>query len=188
MASVLFVCTANRIRSPLAEAALRRAVGPLPVRVESAGTMAATARPVKEALVAASRLGLDLSEHSARTILDLDMKIYDLILGFELAHVAALVVDSAAPPEKVFTLPEAVRLISNPSVAGHQDPASRLRSAVAEAHRSRQENPRFHITDQIDDPIGRGQATVDRCAKTINTLCLELAHRMWLTIPNRTDR
>ena len=183
MSSVLFVCTANRIRSPLAEASFCRAVGSTSLRVESAGTLTTTAGPVKEALVAASRLGLDLSQHSARTIWDVDLKAYDLILGFELSHVAAVVVDAGVPPSKVFTLREAVRLMAAAGSAADQDPSSRLRRVVTEADRWRRQNAGFRVTEQIDDPIGRGQDAVDRCALEIDALCAELARQIWAAPP-----
>lgn len=188
MASVLFVCTANRIRSPLAEACLHRAVGSAAIRVESAGTTAATVRPVEEALVAASRLGLDLSHHAARTIWDLDMKTYDLILGFELSHVSAVVVDAGVSPSKVFTLREAVRLMAAAGSVADKDPTSRLRGAVREADRCRRQNPGFRVTEQIDDPIGRGQDAVNRCALEIQALCMELARHIRAAPPTSLGR
>lgn len=150
--------------------------------------MAGTAGPMDEALVAASRLGLDLSHHTARTIWDVDMKAYDLILGFELSHVAAVVVDAGVSPSKVFTLREAVRLMAAAGSVADQDPTSRLRRAVSEADRCRRQKPGFRLTEQIDDPIGRDQDAVDRCALEIEALCVEVARHIWAAPPTSLGR
>jgi protein-tyrosine-phosphatase len=74
---VLFVCTGNTCRSPLAAAALVRALGDRAERVEvtSAGTAALPGAPATEgARRAAARAGLDLEAHASRR---LDASILD---------------------------------------------------------------------------------------------------------------
>src|SRR5687768_868182 len=68
---VLFVCTGNTCRSPLAAAALVRALGDLADRVEvsSAGTAALSGAPASEgSRRAAARAGLDLDGHASRRL------------------------------------------------------------------------------------------------------------------------
>jgi protein-tyrosine phosphatase len=68
---VLFVCTGNTCRSPLAAAAFRRAMGDRADRVEvaSAGTAASDGSPASEgAARAAARAGLDLAAHRSRRL------------------------------------------------------------------------------------------------------------------------
>lgn len=181
MAAVLFVCTANRIRSPLAAASLRRALGDLPIEVNSAGTMGTSPMgAIPEAAVAAERLGLDLSQHSSRALSEVDPGEFDLVIGFELDHLAAAVVERASAPERTFTLKEIVRLgeASSPP-AGDEDPERRLVSAVAAADVLRRGNRRFDPADAIPDPVGRGQAAVDACAVEIDSLCVRLARATW---------
>ena len=73
-ARVVFVCTGNTCRSPLAEVLARRifAARALPVAVTSAGIAAATGAPAApEARAEAAGRGLDLDGHRARRVEDL---------------------------------------------------------------------------------------------------------------------
>lgn len=78
ISTILFVCTGNICRSPLAEAAAERAlahhfdVGHLAergIRVASAGVRALVGHPAANAMVSAAReVGLDLTRHRARQL------------------------------------------------------------------------------------------------------------------------
>ena len=95
MPSILFVCTANRFRSPLAagffEQALsrekkeRKCTWPIGQvddwEVASAGLQAARLQPVlPDVLEAGQQLGLDLSGHRSQRVQDLELSDFDLIL------------------------------------------------------------------------------------------------------------
>ena len=94
---VLFVCTGNTCRSPMAEAMLRQALaarGLDQVTVSSAGTGAWDGAPVSEgAYLVGLENGLDLSGHRARLLTRELVRGADLILvmsGHHLARVAEL--------------------------------------------------------------------------------------------------
>ena len=85
MPSVLFVCTANRFRSPLAAACFRKVLEEgqnedvASWMVGSAGTWAAPGQPVIPAvLVAAQQLGLELAEHRSARVSRQLLAEYDL--------------------------------------------------------------------------------------------------------------
>lgn len=66
--SILVVCHGNVCRSPFAAALLRQALGALGVRVESAGFVAPKRSAPPEAVAAAARRGVDLSDHRSRLL------------------------------------------------------------------------------------------------------------------------
>lgn len=73
MPAVLFICTGNQFRSPIAEACFRRELEVRGVQegwqVSSAGTWTTDGLPAAEtAIVNAKRLGLDLGNHRSRVI------------------------------------------------------------------------------------------------------------------------
>lgn len=90
---LLFVCTANRVRSPFAEALARDMVdsGRLPVQVASAGTEATSVPAVVNMVEVAAKFGVDLSGHRSRRVdVDLTTKA-DLIVTMTGEHVVEVI-------------------------------------------------------------------------------------------------
>ena len=75
--SVLFACSENAVRSPMAEALARRRIGRT-VHVASVGLRLGRANVLTAAVLA--ELGIDLSRHRPRTFEDLDDTSFDLIV------------------------------------------------------------------------------------------------------------
>src|SRR4051794_7273086 len=88
--NLLFVCTGNTCRSPMAEAIARAELerrGWSNVRVASAGLAAAAGEPAtREAVVVAARRGLDLGGHRARQLSAEIIGWADLVLGMSSSH------------------------------------------------------------------------------------------------------
>lgn len=76
-ASVLFACTMNAVRSPMAAAILRHLAGHQ-IYVESAGVRAGDVDPF--VAVVMDEIGMDLSAHEPRTLADLHDTSFDLII------------------------------------------------------------------------------------------------------------
>ncbi|HET9065894.1 MAG TPA: low molecular weight protein arginine phosphatase [Gemmatimonadales bacterium] len=87
---VLFVCSGNTCRSPLAAALLRAHVGAVPDRaltVSSAGTSAWDGSPASEgAYLVALERGMDLGPHRARVLTTEVIRSADLVLTMTAAQ------------------------------------------------------------------------------------------------------
>ena len=116
MPSILFVCTANRFRSPLAAALLSRALqgehhGDIADvirragawRVDSAGTWATPGQPaLPEVVAAAQRLGLHLADHRSERVSGELLAQYDLILVMQASQKEALLSEFPLLEEYVY--------------------------------------------------------------------------------------
>ena len=129
-AAILFVCAANRCRSPLAAALLRRllseqpgeVVGDVAWRIESAGLYALPGLPATPWVQAAAQeAGLDLSQHRSRPIDQVQLGDYALVLAMEEVQAEALIA-------------------AHPAQAGHIHPLGWL----------------VNLRVDIEDPTGRG--------------------------------
>jgi protein-tyrosine-phosphatase len=76
--SVLFACTHNAIRSPMAEALLKFLHGQR-IYVQSVGVRPSGADPF--AIAALDEIGLDLSRHVAKSFDDLEDDYFDLVIS-----------------------------------------------------------------------------------------------------------
>ena len=115
---LVFVCTGNTCRSPMAEALARELV-PSGWEVLSAGLHAHIGGPATpEAVLAASELGADISRHRVRSMTDALAFSATLLVGMTAAHAAELRLRFPFAEDKVHVLGEyasrPVRDISDP--------------------------------------------------------------------------
>jgi low molecular weight protein-tyrosine phosphatase len=176
---LVFLCTGNQFRSPLAEAVLRERLAGLPVRVHSLGTLdLGPVAPLPEALELAAGFGLDLAEHRARCLLGHDLSAADLVVGFERDHVVKAVVEAGARRERAFTLPELLGYLDELGPQEANGPLEAARGAIAAAHRFRTE--RGLRAAELHDPIGGPAARIRESALTIRELAGRLADALFL--------
>jgi protein-tyrosine-phosphatase len=76
--AVLFACTQNSVRSPMAEALLKHLLGHR-IYIDSAGVRAGEIDPF--AVEVMDEIGIDLSRHRAKSFDDLEDTSYDLIIS-----------------------------------------------------------------------------------------------------------
>jgi protein-tyrosine-phosphatase len=114
MPSILFVCTANICRSPMAMALFKNKVENdlLDWRIESAGTWANEGLPASNnSQQTLNDYGIDLSSHASRSVERISLTDYDLILVMEQGHKEALKVEYRNISDRVYLLYEMVGLI-----------------------------------------------------------------------------
>jgi protein-tyrosine phosphatase len=110
MKRVLFVCTANICRSPMAEAIFNALAedGDLPFRAESAGTAALEGRPMAPNAVAAlEEVGIYPHDHRARQVSEVMIEESELVLAMSPQHAATLYRLYSYPSrKKIYNLPQ----------------------------------------------------------------------------------
>lgn len=174
--SVVFVCTGNRFRSPLAAAFFAAAVTNAPVEVGSLGTLElGDVEALPEAVELAHEHGVDLTEHRASGLRAIDLAAHDLVVGFERKHVAAAVVDARARPDRTFTLPELIGLLARAAPPAPGEPLARARAAVHLAHAARPRDFRRAPVAELADPLGLGNAEQRAVARQVRELTGRLA-------------
>jgi protein-tyrosine-phosphatase len=111
MYSVLFICTANICRSPMAEGLMKALVKDSQDtwRIGSAGTWTVEGEP---AAVISNEImnerGIDLSAHRSRIVTPNMMKEYQLVLTMEHGHKEALSIEFKAINPRIFLLSEMI--------------------------------------------------------------------------------
>ncbi len=111
MPQILFVCTANQFRSPIAAACLVRKLQedciPANWTVTSTGTWTGDGYPAHPAaIIEAARLGLDLSRHRSREVNAVILEDADLVIVMENGHREALAIEFPQVDEKIILLSE----------------------------------------------------------------------------------
>ncbi len=113
--SVLFVCTGNLCRSPMAKVLFQRLLEiKLPDqarlwRVDSAGTWTLDGKPASSgAQITTAQLGLSLDEHKSKQVTPEMMGDFNLVLVMEKGHKEALQIEFPDRADRVFLLSEMV--------------------------------------------------------------------------------
>ncbi|MGI6259056.1 MAG: hypothetical protein ACOYKC_04280 [Anaerolineaceae bacterium] len=138
MPKIVFVCTKNRFRSPLAAAILqqelnRRGFGDSWV-VESVGSwVQQLAPPTPEAIFEAEKRGFNIRDHRARGIEGISREQVDLFLVMETGQKESILIEYPNLKYKVFLLSEMMGLsfsIPDPYVTG--EPHSEIAAEIEE--------------------------------------------------------
>jgi protein-tyrosine phosphatase len=152
---VLFVCTGNQCRSPIAAALLRARLDERgsPLTVESSGFMSEGVPPPREALETMWAVGVDLSGHRSRPLSPTTIGAADLIVGMTRQHVVELTV--MAPPEweRAFTFAD---LLRRAETVGPRQRIEAVREWVRRLHagRLRSSLTGLPLSEDVSDPMG----------------------------------
>lgn len=156
MAHVLAVCTANLVRSPVAEAALAAGARRMAVHdlsFSSAGTAAFEGHPVPAELIQAIRpFFLDLHAHRSHAVTREDLRASSLVLSMTEDQREALRSLLPAATPRIFTLREFARLTQTAPTLG--EVGGDFDVYVRAVHRERPRRLRPRDREDIEDAYG----------------------------------
>ena len=151
---ILFLCTANQCRSPMAETILRSRLETrgIDAVVHSAGLMEGGFPATHDTLAALAERDLDASAHRSTRMDGAIVGAADLVLGMTRRHVVEAVVMAPAAWPRTFTLKEAVR---RGQKVGRRPAGASLGDWLAHLHagRSRADMLSESPLDDIRDPV-----------------------------------
>ena len=112
MPHLLFICTANICRSPVAEGYFRHKAAQAGLTnwvTSSAGTWAERVRPASRySIEVLADKGIDIKDHQARMVDKAMLEAADIVLTMESGHAEALRVEFPTQAGKIFLLSEMV--------------------------------------------------------------------------------
>ena len=175
---VLFVCTGNICRSPIAHGLLvdRAArLGDGAIEVRSSGTWGRTGSPATpEAVAAAGQLGIDIERHRSSRFTDELARWADLVVTMtteQAEEVRELSPDAAS---KTFTLKELVAILRTLPPADTRLTRETLLDRVSEADRVRSSDHVPPIDLDVADPLGLSETVYRAVASELEGLVDEL--------------
>lgn len=166
---VLFTCTANRVRSPFAEAAARVRLHRLgaPAEVRSAGLMEEGRAAVAEMVEVGRTYGYDLSTHRSASVIAEDLDQADLVVPMTGWHVVQLVEVLPDARPKVLTLSEWAAATADGKGIGTWSPVE-VRAWAATVVGARRVDSLLSGAFDIDDPIGGPRRAYRRAGQQID--------------------
>jgi protein-tyrosine phosphatase len=183
---VLYVCTGNVCRSPMAELLLRAWADQRGgLTVSSAGTRALVGHPIDRGSASAlGQLGIDPTPHRARQFEPGMATRADLILTAERSHLGEIFEQVPASFRRAFTIKEFARIAPH-ITAG--DPYAAV--AEAAAIRGLVERPSDPLADDVRDPYRRATLHAKSVAEELTGAVKATLDALGLTPqPTRSER
>jgi protein-tyrosine phosphatase len=177
---VLFVCTANLCRSPMAAEIFRHRLGERSaiVTIASAGLLEPDLPAVEGVRRALVGRGLDAGDHRSRRLDAELVRGADLILGLERQHVREVVVLDPATWSRAFTLKEIVR---RGEAAGPREAGEPWPRWLDRVHFGRQRADLLGSSpdDDVADPMGGALEDYEATADELDDLLSRLVDVGW---------
>jgi protein-tyrosine phosphatase len=171
---LLFVCTANQCRSPMAQVLLHHALAERwgehasAWTIESAGAQYGGAVPLHPlAAEALAGLGVPPVEFASRRLTPGMLRDADLVLTATRAHRGMAAQLEPRALNRLFTINQFAHLLRAADVVHAADPAAAGRTMIEHARAARSRVVARTDEDDLPDPIGRPLADFRRCAAVL---------------------
>ncbi len=131
MKKILFVCTGNTCRSPMAQGICEKIAEDkgLLLKCDSAGLSTVSGQPVSDnAVLVCKEIGVDISRYRTKNVRELDLSEYDTIFTMSPRHKHALIA-LGANPYKIWLLGAETGGVSDP-YGGDEDTYRRCRDEI----------------------------------------------------------
>lgn len=171
-ARILFVCTANRCRSPMAEVLARRRIGKERMVVASAGLLPGGLPTPRNGIEVAGDAGLDLATHRSRQLHPAELPRWDVVLSMTREQTRELVALDPGLWPRVFTLPQFARWIDAHPPGRHADLRGWIELAAADRSRSEMigSSSADDVEDPVDGPRRAWRRLIDRLERDLDTI------------------
>jgi protein-tyrosine phosphatase len=177
---LLFVCTGNLCRSPMAEVMLRRRLDErgIDAGVSSVGVLG-DGRPASASTIEVmAYLGHDVSGHVSRPLTADALGRADLVVALAREHVRESVLLVPTAFAKTFTLKELVRRGTEHGARQPGEPVDRWLARLHEGRTTRDQQG-SSVDDDVEDPIGRRMAVYESVADELSALVDDLVDLLW---------
>jgi protein-tyrosine phosphatase len=168
---VLVLCTANRCRSPMAEALLaqRLAAAGIEAEVSSAGQLDAGVPASSGSVRAMAARGIDLDTHRSRVMTRELVEDADLVVCMARSHLREAAVAAPRAFSRTFTLRELVR---RGEALGRRRPGQTIGEWLEEVSAGRRSGDLLgdDPNDDVADPIGGPDREYERTAAQLEDL------------------
>lgn len=194
---ILFVCTGNMCRSPLAErltsswAEQRLGASAAMVRVHSAGTDAREGRAMdSRSAQVLEELGGTADAFASRLLVPADAQSADLVLTMSRRHRHLLLKTAPRALRRTFTLLEAVSLLEHTDVRGIEalpfdERAGELAARLNAGRSRRRADPQDDVPDPVGRPLSEHRAVGRQIADALDRLVEPLFAPL---VPSRAPR
>jgi protein-tyrosine-phosphatase len=173
---VLFVCTGNQCRSPMAAALLRHRLDQIdsPVTVGSAGFVSEGQPVPAEVRDTMWAVGLDLVDHRSRPVTPSMLLDADLVIGMARHHVIDLALLTPAAWDRCFTFADVLRRGKS---AGPRRPSESVRrwAQRISGDRTRASLVGLPVSEDIPDPMGGRPRDYERARDDLAEMTARLA-------------